>query len=588
MYGVYLPDDDEYPMPKGFSLALHRIMIREVSEVTATRPFRELFTEIQNAAKATDDSLVETLIEKIQLVGRRSFFGFFCHRCYVTFSKMSIGGVEEYHKDFIGWLRYDSRRASGPSPGYGPIRRDIITNDYQLFKTKYDKIDYAEPSAYAEFLRGVAIGDSNQKFHESSESGLRQHAMLNLAHMYFLRRETAACRKVSDPRTTFLAGVSLHYNSLLHRLAPLEAGQRPVINEPQPDMHPLEILADVNKLLTFSTMGLYDQYLEDQEGLFIESEQYAQHATFGCSRLARIEEDIVTGFTEVGGDDNTRLIALSIALTTLMQNARQGKYEQAIASLLDSDVWRGLTLPDYNLWASEIWSILALRACRRRQQRQLKEYLGPRRPKMSDHHPREYQWATEPIGSIIRDPLHEVMVMRLCDQSHNCVDHLLNALWHAEYHGRYNLYRTAIVLLADVGLEFGMTKWCRRILDEVMPQIMSENDLEQKAFAQYTLARCTIAEGDSSVASLEQAVPLLTEAAKTYHKLGMHAAQSDVLFLLAVVLHNAGKTADRDQVATMHADTLAMREDVHLQVVEPWIEDVWAVVTEVGAALASR
>ena len=27
---------------------------------------------------------------------------------------------------------------------------------------------------------------------------------------------------------------------------------------------------------------------------------------------------------------------------------------------------------------------------------------------------------------------------------------------------------------------------------------MSEDDMEQKAFAQYTLARCTIADGDSS------------------------------------------------------------------------------------------
>ena len=37
--------------------------------------------------------------------------------------------------------------------------------------------------------------------------------------------------------------------SLLHRLPPLEPGRRPIINEPQPDMHPLEILADVKKLL---------------------------------------------------------------------------------------------------------------------------------------------------------------------------------------------------------------------------------------------------------------------------------------------------------------------------------------------------
>ena len=59
----------------------------------------------------------------------------------------------------------------------------------------------------------------------------------------------------------------------------------------------------------------------------------------------------------------------------------------------------------------------------------------------------------------------------MCEQSHASVDQLLTALWHAEYHGRYHLYRTAIILLADVGLEFGMTKWCKRLLDEVMPQV---------------------------------------------------------------------------------------------------------------------
>ena len=107
--------------------------------------------------------------------------------------------------------------------------------------------------------------------------------------------------------------------------------------------------------------------------------------------------------------------------------------------------------------------------------------------------PREYQWAKDQFGSIIRDPLYEAMLMRvrtssltgarevgfgmftcmlqMCEQSHASVDQLLTALWHAEYHGRYNLYRTAIILLADVGLEFGMTKWCKRLMDEVMPQV---------------------------------------------------------------------------------------------------------------------
>ena len=44
--------------------------------------------------------------------------------------------------------------------------------------------------------------------------------------------------------------------------------------------------------------------------------------------------------------------------------ARQGKYQESVASLLEPDVWRGLNLADYNQWAAEIWNILALRACR--------------------------------------------------------------------------------------------------------------------------------------------------------------------------------------------------------------------------------
>lgn len=57
------------------------------------------------------------------------------------------------------------------------------------------------------------------------------------------------------------------------------------------------------------------------------------------------------------------------------------------------------------------------------------------------------------------------------DQAHACVEQLLKAIWHAEFLSHYGLYRTAVLLLADVGLEFGMTKWCRRIADEIMPQV---------------------------------------------------------------------------------------------------------------------
>ena len=37
---------------------------------------------------------------------------------------------------------------------------------------------------------------------------------------------------------------------MLHRLPQTESGQRPVLNEIQPDLNPLEILFDVKKLTT--------------------------------------------------------------------------------------------------------------------------------------------------------------------------------------------------------------------------------------------------------------------------------------------------------------------------------------------------
>jgi hypothetical protein len=56
-------------------------------------------------------------------------------------------------------------------------------------------------------------------------------------------------------------------------------------------------------------------------------------------------------------------------------------------------------------------------------------------------------------------------------QASTAVEQLLRALWHSEFQCRYGSYRTAIILLADVGLEFGMTKRCKRILEEIMPQV---------------------------------------------------------------------------------------------------------------------
>ena len=57
------------------------------------------------------------------------------------------------------------------------------------------------------------------------------------------------------------------------------------------------------------------------------------------------------------------------------------------------------------------------------------------------------------------------------NQGATSVEYVLKALWQSEYQGRFRQYRLAMVLLADAGLEFGMTVWSRRLVEEVMPQV---------------------------------------------------------------------------------------------------------------------
>jgi anaphase-promoting complex subunit 5 len=67
--------------------------------------------------------------------------------------------------------------------------------------------------------------------------------------------------------------------------------------------------------------------------------------------------------------------------------------------------------------------------------------------------------------------MHGINYMQVADQGSAITDKLLVALWHAEFQCRYGLYRSGLILLADIGLEFGLTKKSRRMVEEIMPQV---------------------------------------------------------------------------------------------------------------------
>jgi len=203
--------------------------------------------------------------------------------------------------------------------------------------------------------------------------------------------------------------------------------------------------------------------------------------------------------------------------------------------------------------------------------------------------PRDYffNFATSTI-SIIRDPLYEFLQMRQIGQAATAVEQLLRALWHSEFRCRYGSYRTGIILLADIGLEFGMTKHSKRILEEIMPQVIDGDDLEQRALACFTLARCVIAAGERSQESIREALLYLEIAEKDYATLEILRSLADVQFLVSVLYHNLDMVEERDASATRHIKTEEAMKEAAVVVAEDWIDQVWELVLDIGAALAKR
>lgn len=635
-------------IPSPFTLHLYRELLNEISEVSPPKSHRELLDALSQGSQADSDgarqllasfqrvhadlrtpdqminffgSLPSLFVEKNEdeppVLMRRSIFGFFCRRCFVSFIKFSFSGVVKLQGDYQLWCAGNSRA------GYEPIRRDQLNiADQLIFKTQADKKSWAKPDAYEMWEKGLATGDEKiatenlrrffeQHFHESNDSGVRQHALLNLVRMHYLRDEITAAHDllseaITVARTSGDKVTLQHCISMLHRLPPTISARRPVLNEIQPDLHPLEVLFDVKKLLDeqngqplsaafvkiHEAIGLYDYWLDMQLALPMVEEQWAQHAVqslvwaaAGCDALATIEENVVIAFTEQGGDDNNRITVL---VNRAYKLARQGMYGKALTMLLEPDVWRGLSLHDYVSWAQEIWHILALRATRRGQHRLFNEFLIPRRPP-GQYNPREYLHDAKSLGSgKIRDPLYEVIQMRRCDQATTAIEQLLKALWHSEFLSRLSDYRTGIILLADISLEFGLSTRSQRILEEIMPQIISGNDIEQRAYGCFTLARCIIAAGSSSVNALQDALPHLQKSESDFKTLELTQPLSDVQYLISVLYHNLGLEKERDGAAKRHCETETNLRRLEAIVVDNEILQILDVVGMVGAVLAGR
>lgn len=633
-------------LPKDFLLYMYRVLLMETSEVIEHRSHQQMLAMVKVAPNA-DAPVVQGLIGALENVAnqlraldqltnfflstpsifveksddqpavlrRTSLFGFFVRRCFVSFIKLSFYGVVQLQKDYQAWVNGSS------NAGYGPIEKDPLTSDIWLFKTSSDLKSWARPEPFEAWEKGLATGDDiigpenlrryfEQHFHEHNDSGVRQHALLNLVRMHYTRKEYPAASKllreaIAVARTSGDRITLQHCISMLHRLPSLN--ETPVLNEIQPDLHPLEVLFDVTKLLDpqygqpltlgfeklTEAIALHNHWVDTKQVMPCDAEICSHNAmqavlwqTLGCYDLADVEESFVLLITRAGKGDPNRLNTL---INRSYRRARNGLYSEALALLLHPETWCGLSLDAYHQWAEAVWHILALRTSRRGQRRFFDDFLLPRRPSSSTFVSKEY-FFDESSTSLpaLNMELHEVMNARRRGQAVAAIQPLLQALWQAEFQGRFPLYRLGMTLLADVGMEFGMSDHCRQLILGIMPQILSGQEMEHRAFANHTLARCMIASMDSSKAGLRDALPCLLMAEADYMSLSMLEATSEVQQLLVVAYHNLSMTAEEEGAFERYTQSTKLAQAFEENPADLEATRVWDTVTEIGKSLASR
>lgn len=117
---------------------------------------------------------------------------------------------------------------------------------------------------------------------------------------------------------------------------------------------------------------------------------------------------------------------------------------------------------------------------------------------------------------------------------------------------------------------------------------MNGDDLEQRAFAAFTLARCLLSVGAGTKESLQQSLFYLNRSEADYMTLEMYKSLTDVRYLISVVYHNLGQEDDRDRMATSAISAEASFLKMQSMGTDEEFVKIWEVVAQVGVALAAR
>ncbi|KAB5594123.1 hypothetical protein CTheo_2460 [Ceratobasidium theobromae] len=537
---------------------------------------------------------------------RRSLFGISVRRARLNWVKMSFQGQVEFVKQYQAWLK-------GEGPKKNPPRSEPAK--LLLFPTAVDHVHHARTQVYEDYLAAVATGNTqtaaeslrrffDQPLTDSDDTGLHQHALLNLARLHYCVGELLGARRALEEAIKVSRAANdrdtlQRCMALLRRIAP--SAESPQVIQKGTD--PIDVLWDIKRSMDmgepiqvgfsklFECMGC--EHALPTTAIIDYWSRYSVRGALwrlaGIDSLAQTQDNMIIAFTSPGQASEPRLTS---QLARARQLSRRGQAIDAVAGLLSPGVWKGLNAVQKETWAREIWMILEGRAKRRGQGRLIRNFIRPRRP--ADMLPT--QVLREDHMFLRRlDPLQQLQ--NAIDVIHSqqiplSLQPLLDALWTTEFRGTWKWYRIGIALLADVGIGLGMARSGREFLEECMSQILNSDDLEQRGYACFTLAKCimTSAKGDENPippARVQEHLRLslfyLHQAEQDYAAIEFYAGRLDVLYTLSVVYHNLGMVSERNHAAELHAQVEKERVEALNAEVDEELKAVMDLITEITA-----
>jgi anaphase-promoting complex subunit 5 len=104
----------------------------------------------------------------------------------------------------------------------------------------------------------------------------------------------------------------------------------------------------------------------------------------------------------------------------------------------------------------------------------------------------------------------------------------------------------------------------------------------------FPICTCHIVDPSVPAEALQEALPYLLMAETDFGTLQILRSLMDVQYLLSVVYHNLGSEAERDGAIKRHFTTEAELKRLEVIAVDEEVRDIWQIVSDVGASLASR